>query len=102
MNPSLIPYSLLGAAGFAILSAAATKYRGDDFELKNFLRDAAAGAFVTAFLLVLMPDMFPQLSILTVSSAAMAAAASSLTTKMSSASSDDFDVQVGYMRRAGK
>lgn len=98
MNPSLIPYSLLGAVGFAVLSAAATKYRGDTFEIKNFLRDAAAGAFVTAFLLVLMPDMFPQLSILTVSSAAMAAAASSLTSKMSSG--DDFDVQVGYMRRA--
>ena len=100
MNPSLIPYSLLGATGFALLSAAATKYRGDSFELKNFIRDAVAGALVTAFLLVLMPDMFPQLTFLTIGSAAMAAAASSLTTKMSSG--DDFDVQVGYMKRSGK
>jgi hypothetical protein len=97
MNPSLIPYSLLGAAGFAVLSAIATKYRGDDFQIKDFLRDAAAGAFATAVLLVLMPDMFPQLSILTISSAAMAAAASSFASKTSSG--DDFDVQVGYMRR---
>jgi hypothetical protein len=100
MNPSLLPYTLLGAIGFALLSVSAAKYRGDNFEAKHLIRDSIAGAIFTAFLLVLIPDMFPQLTFLTVGSAAMAAAASSLTSKMSGGgSSDDYDIQVGYIRR---
>ena len=92
---------MLGAIGFALLSAVATKYRGDPFEVKHLVRDGIAGAIFTAFLLIFIPDMFPQLTFLTVGSAAMAAAASSLTSKMSGggSSADDYDIQVGYMRR---
>jgi hypothetical protein len=99
MNPSLIAYALIGAIAFSILSAVATKYRGDEIEIKNLVRDALAGAFCTAFLLVLVPDMFPQISLLTIGSVAAAAAASSVTHKMTGGGSDDYDIQVGYMKR---
>lgn len=99
MNPSLIAYALIGAIAFSLLSAIATKYRGDDIQVMHLVRDAAAGAFCTAFLLVLVPDMFPQISLLTVGSAAAVAAVSSVTHKMTGGGSDDYDIQVGYMKR---
>ncbi len=108
MNPSLPLYALGGAISFCILSAIATKYRGEDITTKHLLRDSTAGALFTAFVLVLVPDMFPPL---TVSSAAIATALSTI--KLSGGSStsdnsssdsvgnisDDFDLQVGYPKR---
>ncbi len=99
MNPSLIAYGLIGAIAFSVLSAIAAKYRGDEIEIKNLVRDALAGAFCTAFLLVLVPDMFPQISLLTIGSVAAVAATSSITHKMTGGGSDDYDIQVGYMKR---
>lgn len=98
MNPSLITYALIGAVAFSVLSTAATKYRGDEIEAKNIVRDAFAGAFCTALLLVLVPDMFPQISLFSIGSVAAVAAASSITHKMTGGS-DDYDIQVGYMKR---
>ncbi len=99
MNPSLITYAIIGAVAFSVLSTIATKYRGDEILVKNVLRDALAGAFCTALLLVLVPDMFPQISLLSVGSVAAVAAASSITHKMTGGGSDDYDLQVGYMKR---
>lgn len=100
MNPSLIAYALIGATAFSVLSTAATKYRGDEIQVKNIVRDALAGAFCTALLLVLVPDMFPQISLLSIGSVAAVAAVSSVTHKMTGGGgSDDYDLQVGYMKR---
>ncbi len=112
MNSSLPLYALGGAISFCILSAIATKYRGEEIQTKHLLRDSTAGALFTAFILVLIPDMFPPL---TVSSAAIATALSTIKltgggSNINSDSSvsnndniiqtvDDFDLQVGYPKR---
>lgn len=113
MNSSLPLYALGGAISFCILSAIATKYRGEDIKTKHLLRDSTAGALFTAFILVLIPDMFPPL---TVSGAALATVLSSIkqaggssshstgTTELTNNdnivhSVDDFDLQVGYPKR---
>lgn len=109
MNPSLPLYALGGAISFCILSAIATKYRGEDITTKHLLRDSTAGALFTAFILVLIPDMFPPL---TVSTAALATALSTIKLSGTSSnngessstdsiihSSDEFELQVGYPKR---
>jgi hypothetical protein len=109
MNPSLPLYALGGAISFCILSAIATKYRGEDITTKHLVRDSTAGALFTAFVLVLVPDMFPPL---TVSGAAIATALSAIKLSGGSSSSnsesssdsiihssDEFDLQVGYPKR---
>lgn len=96
MNPSLLSYMIVGAIGFVLLSVLATKYRGDEVEGKHLVRDAVAGSMFTAFVLILVPDMFPQLSLLSGLGEAVTAAKSSV---MRGGATDDFDLQVGYMRR---
>ncbi len=109
MNSSLPLYALGGAISFCILSAIATKYRGEDIQPKHLLRDSTAGALFTAFILTLVPDMFPPL---TVSGATLAAALSTIkmtggstdssvvtTDNIVSSVADDFDLQVGYPKR---
>jgi hypothetical protein len=99
MNQSTITYAGIGAITFATLSAAAAKYRGDSaFEPKNLARDAVAGAIITAFLLTLVPDIFPKISLWTGATAALAVATSVLPKSVGGGSSDDseFDLQVGY------
>ena len=112
MNSSLPLYALGGALSFCILSALATKYRGEDIKSRNLIRDTTAGALFTAFILVLVPDMFPPISM----ENALGLSASAITSaiKMSGGSSsssntesttpswtgtmkvDDYDLQVGY------
>jgi hypothetical protein len=111
MNSSLPLYALGGALSFCVLSAIATKYRGEEINSRNLIRDTTAGALFTAFILVLVPDMFPPISM----SSAIGLSASAITSaiKMSGGSStsaessssntyngtmkvDDFDLQVGY------
>ena len=112
MNSSLPLYALGGALSFCILSALATKYRGEDIKSRNLIRDTTAGALFTAFILVLVPDMFPPISM----ENALGLGASAITSaiKMSGGSSsssntestapswtgtmkvDDYDLQVGY------
>ena len=105
MNTSTLTYAAIGAVGFAILSSVATKYRGDTIEFKHIGRDAVAGALLTAFMITLIPDMFPQLTILSGAAAALTAI-SSVASKTSilkgggsggsSSESQEFDLQVGY------
>lgn len=102
MNTSTLTYSVIGAVGFALLSAIATKYRGDSVEVKHLGRDAVAGALLTAFVITLVPDMFPQLTILSGAGAALTAI-TSVASKASilkggggGGSGEDFDLQVGY------
>lgn len=112
MNPSLPIYALGGALSFCILSAIATKYRGEEIKGRNLFRDTTAGALFTAFILVLVPDMFPTISL----SGAVGLGASALTSaiKLSGGATsgsnsnsettswtgtvkvDDYDLQVGY------
>jgi hypothetical protein len=104
MNASTLTYAAIGAVGFAILSSVATKYRGETIEFKHLGRDAFAGALLTAFVITLVPDMFPQLTILSGAGAALTAI-SSVASKTSIlkgggssgiSDSQEFDLQVGY------
>ncbi len=95
MHPSLFAYSAIGAVGFALLSTIATKYRGDTFEFKHLGRDAVAGALLTAFLLTLVPDILPQLTLFSGGIAAL----SSIKNTISLPSAMEFDLQVGYPGR---
>lgn len=97
MNPSLPLYALAGAVSFTILSAIATKYRGDSVETKSLLRDAAAGALFTAVLIAVVPDAFPVFN--TGLAAAAATAVSSIKMPQLGGSSspiDDLELQVGW------
>lgn len=98
MNPSLPSYMIVGAIGFLLLSVLATKYRGDEIQGKHLVRDAVAGSMFTAFVLVLVPDMFPPLSLLSGLGETVAAAKGAVM-RGGAAGVDDFDLQVGYMRR---
>ena len=103
MNTSTFTYAAIGAVGFALLSAVATKYRGETFEFKHLGRDAVAGALLTAFMITLIPDMFPQLSLLSGGLAGLTAISSKISTMsggggsgVSSKGDLEFDLQVGY------
>ncbi len=113
MNPSLPIYALGGALSFCLLSAIATKYRGEEITTKHLLRDSTAGALFTAFILILIPDMFPPLSaaaLLTAIKMSSGGGSDSIFHKTESAvtkmndsetiyHSDDFELQVGYPKR---
>ncbi len=110
MNSSLPLYALGGALSFCILSAIATKYRGEEIKSRNLIRDTTAGALFTAFILVLVPDMFPPISLngalglsATAITSAIKMSGGGSTTEVSSSNTyngtmkvDDFDLQVGY------
>ena len=89
---------IVGAVGFLLLSVLATKYRGDEIKGKHLVRDAAAGSMFTAFVLILIPDMFPPISLLSGLGETVTAAKGAVM-RSGGASSDDFDLQVGYMKR---
>ena len=115
MNTSLPLYALGGAICFCLLSAIATKYRGEDVVSRNLIRDSAAGALFTAFVLFLVPDMFPPIVLDNAikmtggALAAVAAATSSINNGNSDSSNgglesnvikyDDYDLQVGYPKK---
>ncbi len=113
MNSSLPIYALGGAISFCLLSAIATKYRGEEITIKHLLRDSTAGALFTAFILILIPDMFPPLSaaaLLTAIKMSGGSSSDSILHKTESISnvmsdsetiyhSDDFELQVGYPKR---
>jgi hypothetical protein len=99
MNTSTLTYAAIGAVSFAALSAVAARYRGDPtFELKTLGRDAIAGAMITAFLLTLVPDIFPQISLFSGGLAAVSAILPKVASAASSVDSD-FELQVGYPKR---
>ncbi len=114
MNTSLPLYALGGAVCFCLLSAIATKYRGEDIVSKNLIRDSAAGALFTAFVLFLVPDMFPPvalgdaISTIKMTGGALATVAAATTTNKSDEHDsvdsniikyDDYDLQVGYPKK---
>ncbi len=114
MNTSLPLYALGGAVCFCLLSAIATKYRGEDIVSKNLIRDGAAGALFTAFVLFLVPDMFPPvalgdaISTIKMTGGALAAVAAAASTSKSDEHEsvdsniikyDDYDLQVGYPKK---
>ena len=103
MHPSLLTYAAIGAIGFSLLSAIATKYRGDEFQMKHLGRDALPGALLTAFLLTLVPDILPQLTLLSGAGAVMTAITNTVASKAPTftggAADMEFDLQVGYPGR---
>ena len=108
MHPSLLTYAAIGAVGFSLLSAIATKYRGEEFQVKSLGRDALAGALLTAFLLTLVPDILPQITLLSGAGAVMTAITNTVASKATtftggggglSSGDMEFDLQVGYPGR---
>lgn len=104
MNSSMPLYALGGAIIFCTMSVLATKYRGEEFKPKHLIRDSTAGALFTAFILTLVPDMFPPINgIASISAVATAASAAMKTVSGSGTSDtsdfDDFELQVGYPKR---
>lgn len=95
MNPSLPLYALAGAVSFTILSAIATKYRGDTVQPKSLFRDAAAGALFTAVLIAVVPDVFPVFNTGFAAVAASAVSSIKLPTAIGS-SNDNLELQVGW------
>ena len=87
----MLLYALGGAISFCILSVAATKYRGDSVQAKHIIRDTTAGGIFTAFVLALVPDMFPPISLPSASSVVEQA--------QKSVRFDDFELQVGYPKK---
>jgi len=96
MNPSLPLYALAGAVGFTILSAIATKYRGDSVEAKLLARDAFAGALFTAVLIAMVPDVFPVFNTGLAAAAATAVSSIKLPQLGGATQSDDLELQVGW------
>lgn len=103
MNTSLPLYALGGAVIFCIMSILATKYRGEEFKPKHLIRDSTAGALFTAFILTLVPDMFPPInglaSMAAVATAAMKAVGPTQSSSGETSDFDDFELQVGYPKR---
>jgi hypothetical protein len=98
MNPSILSYTAIGSLGFMLISVLATKYKDEEVLAKHLARDAVAGGLFTAFLLTLVPDIFPPLSLFTSVGGAITAATAVATSTFKSGG-DDYDLQVGPMRR---
>jgi len=79
---------LVGGIVFIVLSFIGAKYRDKEYKHIQFLQDFISGSIVIAFTGVLVPDLFPQMELPT-----------SLPTFTAS---DDFDLQVGPPRLAGR
>ncbi len=93
MNTSLLLYALGGAVSFCILSVAATKYRGDHIQAKHIIRDTTAGGIFTAFILALVPDMLPPISLPSISASTV------VEQVQKSVRFEDFELQVGYPKK---
>ncbi len=96
MNPSLPLYALAGAVSFTILSALATKYRGDTVQSKSLIRDAAAGALFTAALIALVPDVFPVFNTGLAAAAVTAVSSIKMPQLGGGSGADDLELQVGW------
>ena len=92
MMPSWFPWIFVGGVVFIALSFLAAKYKDKDYKTVQFLQDFISGSIVIAFAGVLMPDVFPKMELPESIPIAFGGAITS----------NDFDLQVGPPRLAGR
>lgn len=92
MIPTWFPWIFVGGVVFIVLSFLGAKYKDKEYRSIQYLQDFISGSIVIAFAGVLVPDMFPVLSL------------PSGLPSFSGASSgmDDVDLQVGPPRLIGR
>lgn len=90
--PTWFPWIFIGGFIFIMLSFIASKYQDRDYKTKQFMQDFISGSIVIGFTGVLMPDVFPTITIPT--------ALSSVNSIIGGSS--DMDLQVGPPRLVGK
>lgn len=91
MMPVWFPWIFIGGIIFIVLSFVGAKYKDKEYRSIQFLQDFISGAIVIAFAGVLMPDVFPVISV-----------PSTIPVSFSGGSIDDMDLQVGPPRLAGR
>ncbi len=92
MTPNWFPWIFIGGLVFIALSFTAAKYKDKDYKKIQLLQDFISGSILIAFTGVLVPDIFPKMEIpegIPISFA-------------SGISNNDFDLQVGPPRLAGR
>ena len=83
MMPTWFPWIFVGGIVFITLSFIGSKYKDKEYKKIQFLQDFISGSILIAFAGVLVPDIFPKMTI-------------------PSFSSDDMDLQVGPPRLIGR
>ena len=84
------PWIFVGGSLFIALSFLGAKYKDKEYRNIQFLQDFISGSIFIAFLGILVPDIFPEISLpFSIPS-------------MPSSSHNDFDLQIGPPRLAGK
>jgi hypothetical protein len=92
MMPSWFPWIFVGGLVFIALNFTAAKYKDKAYKKIQLLQDFISGSILIAFTGVLMPDVFPKMSI-----------PESMPLSFSSGSGfNDLDLQVGPPRLAGR
>ena len=90
--PSWFPWIFVGGIVFIALSFTAAKYKDKDYKKMQVLQDFISGSILIAFAGVLMPDVFPKIDL-----------PESIPVSFgTTSSSNDFDLQVGPPRLAGR
>ncbi len=90
--PSWFPWIFVGGIVFIALSFTAAKYKDKDYKKIQALQDFISGSILIAFSGVLMPDVFPKIEL-----------PESIPVSFGGTiTSNDFDLQVGPPRLAGR
>ena len=90
MTPSWFPWIVVGGFIFVLLSFIAAKYKQKEYRGIQSLQDFISGSILIGFVGVLMPDVLPKIEIPVGFPA------------ISVGEGDDFDLQVGPPRLAGR
>jgi hypothetical protein len=91
MMPIWFPWIFVGGLVFIALSFTASKYKDKDYRKIQLLQDFISGAILIGFTGVLVPDIFPKMSL----PEAMPSFGMGI-------GNDDLDLQVGPPRLAGR
>jgi hypothetical protein len=86
MTPAWLPWSLIGGLCFIIFGFIGTKYKEKPYQRIQFLQDFVSGSILITIVGIIMPDLFPEISLPEISS-----------TVSGKISSDD-EIQVGPPR----
>jgi len=92
MMPVWFPWIFIGGLVFIALSFTAAKYKDKEYKKIQVLQDFISGSILIAFAGVLVPDMFPK----------MAIPESLPVSFTNSIGNNEFDLQVGPPRLAGR
>ena len=90
MIPVWFPWIFIGGIVFIVLSFIGAKYKDKEYRSIQYLQDFISGSIVIAFAGVLVPDMFPVLSL------------PSGLPSFTGSGMDDLDLQVGPPRLIGR